>query len=144
MRRVMITAAVVSALLCCATGSAEAEGLSSWWHLSAVSPPLQPGGKGEIVVTASNLGDAPAEPPVTISDVLPAGLEAVAAEGFVDQELSHFGEFSPPVACSVGSIRSVNCVFTGEAVPGSIYEQYSSPPPSSVPPYRQIQVMITV
>jgi hypothetical protein len=146
MRRLMITAAVVSLLLCCAAVSASAEALSPWWHLSSVSPPLQPGGKGSIVVTASNLGDAPAAAPVTVSDELPAGLEAVAAEGFVDMSgLSlNFGNYAPPVACPVVSARSVSCVFTGEQVPGSIYEREELPAPMSVPPYNQIQVTITV
>ena len=39
---------------------------------------------GLIVVTATNLGDAPVNPkgqPVTVSDLLPSGLEAVGVEG---------------------------------------------------------------
>ena len=148
MRRVMITAAAAVFLVFCAVASASAEAPSAWWHLSAVSPPLQPGGKGEIVVTASNLGDAPAVAPVTVSDELPAGLEVVKAEGIVDASAGKFGDFAPPVACSVVSARSVNCTDTGENVPGSRYEQeellFGGRYPSSVPPYQEIQVMITV
>jgi hypothetical protein len=144
MRRVRITAAAVSLLLCCAAGSASAEALSPWWHVSSVSPPLQPGGKGNIEVTASNLGEAPAVAPVTVSDELPAGLEAVAAEGSVDESAGQFGEFAPPVACLVVSARSVSCTDTGEQVPGSVYEGLGFHYPSSVPPYNQLQVTIAV
>jgi hypothetical protein len=146
MRRVMIAAAVVSLLLCCVAASASAEALSPWWHVSSVSPPLQPGGKDSIVVTASNVGDAPAVAPVMVSDELPAGLEAVAAEGFVDESgvSLNVGDFAPPVACLVVSARLVSCVFTGEEVPGSVYEREELPAPVSVPPYNQIQVTITV
>jgi len=58
----------------------------SWLISSEVSPTyLPPGGEGQIIVVASNLGDAPANgttnPPVTISDKLPAGLTATGITG---------------------------------------------------------------
>jgi uncharacterized repeat protein (TIGR01451 family) len=140
----MITTAVVSFLLLFTAANASADALSPWWHVTADSPPLQPGQKSEIQVAVVNVGDAPAVAPVTVSDALPPGLEAVAAEGFVDVSTNgdHFGSFAPPIACSVSSARAVSCVFTGEVPPDLPYEGEGYP--SSVPPYRQIQVTITV
>jgi hypothetical protein len=148
MRRATITAMVVSVLLLLCAASSPAETLSPWWHLISVSRPsyLPPGGQGAIVVTAANLGDANADPatggPVVISDELPAGVEAVAVEGSADESLSYFGEFDPPLTCTVASPRSVSCTFTGKDVPWEEYaeEKY----PSAVPPYSQLYEKITV
>jgi hypothetical protein len=62
MRRLIITATVVSFLLLIGATSASAETLSPWWHLTSGSRPtnLPPGGKGEIVAMITNLGDAAA------------------------------------------------------------------------------------
>jgi hypothetical protein len=54
-----------------------------WWHLSSGARPtyLPPEGKGQIVLTAENFGDASVEgakSPVRFVDVLPAGLKALA------------------------------------------------------------------
>jgi hypothetical protein len=87
---------------------------------------------GEIVVTAVNLGDTNANPaagPIAIADKLPAGLEAVGVEGFVDEKVVN--QRSYPLECSV---RSLSCVFTGKNSAGA----------TSVPPYQQIQMRILV
>jgi hypothetical protein len=77
----------------------------AWWHLSSGSVPtyLPPGGKGQIVVTADNLGDAAPNGDVTIVDKLPKGLKATAIN-----ELSNSG-FTPCV------LESLTCV--GGAAP---------------------------
>ncbi len=122
---------------------------SPWWHLSSVTRPsyLAPGGKGVIALTASNLGEIDANPeiqPVTITDELPKGLEAVAVEGSVDESLGNFGfEKSPPIECSTVSAESVSCTFTGKNVPPYL-EEGNEAYPTSVPPYHQIDVRISV
>ena len=65
---------------------------------------------GQIVLTLSNLGDAPADAksvPVRIADILPAGLTATAIEGTV------VGGARPPLHCEVAS---VTCVFNEAAL----------------------------
>ena len=59
-----------------------AAGEAPWWHVVASTAPtnLPPGGVGKVLVTATNLGDAGADPsvaPVVVSDRLPAGIEAI-------------------------------------------------------------------
>jgi hypothetical protein len=57
----------------------------AWKVNSVVSPRnITPGGQGELIVTAMNLGDAVAEgatSPITITDVLPAGFSATEISG---------------------------------------------------------------
>jgi len=78
---------------------------------------------GQIVLTATNLGDLDADGSgtrVTITDRLPAGLKAVAIEG-----TSGEGEFNRgPVKCVLATL---SCSFAG-----------------TLPPYRQIEVFIDV
>ena len=86
---------------------------------------------GIIVVTAVNLGDANANPetqPVTLTDKLPAGLEAVwieakAAETILGSLLKN------PLECSLGSL---SCTWTGA---GEV---------KSLAPYEQLQMRIGV
>jgi hypothetical protein len=63
---------------------------------------------GQLIVTAANLGDAPASGETMISAGLPAGLEAVSVNGLAGEE----GEpgFDGPVNCS---LNSLSCVFKG-------------------------------
>jgi hypothetical protein len=95
--------------------TAAAEGESSWWHLTSGAQPanLPPGGEGTIVVVASNLGDAPvdgAASPVTITDTLPAGLEAKSVLGFAGSLDNRGGSdtmscAAPPVlSCTFGDV----------------------------------------
>ena len=92
MRRllVMFAGAVVLVLALAGVGVGVAPALAAqapFWHIgSEVSPThLPPGGKGEIVVVLSNLGDAPIEAsgtdPVRIADTLPNGLTVQEAKG---------------------------------------------------------------
>ncbi len=67
---------------------------------------------GLIVVTASNLGDGPVNPAtrlVTVTDRLPAGLEAVGIEGAADEAV---GTINNPLACSLAP--EPHCTFTGK------------------------------
>jgi len=84
---------------------------------------------GEILVTATNLGDESANPatePIVVSDKLPSGVEAIGIEGVADEGLD---KTNSPLACAMGS---VTCVFTGTG------------PNKLVGPYEQIQVRIAV
>ena len=85
----LVGLALAAALAGVAAPANAAEQTSPWWGLTAGSRPssLPPEGKGLIVVTAQDLGDAGANggtAPVTISDVLPAGLEATAVKGIAE------------------------------------------------------------
>ncbi|HEY3866527.1 MAG TPA: hypothetical protein VGL54_10640 [Solirubrobacteraceae bacterium] len=68
------------------------------------------GGSGQLVLTVTNLGDAPASgaaTPITITDTLPEGISTTHAEAFVGAE----GVAS---ACSTASGSTVTCSFAGE------------------------------
>jgi hypothetical protein len=63
-----------------------AQGEGPWWHVVASSAPtsLPPGGVGQIVVAANNLGDGEANgfsSPIKISVVLPAGVVPIGIAG---------------------------------------------------------------
>ena len=74
---------------------------------------------GEIVVTATNLGDAPADgetEPVTLSDVLPAGFEAVGVSGLAFEG----SDQASGLQCSLGGENGVvapACSFAGKVYP---------------------------
>ncbi len=87
---------------------------------------------GLIVVTATNLGDAPVNPvgqPVTVSDLLPPGLEVVGVEGTA---VEHLTESENQLACS--SMPQPHCAFTGEELGGQTF----------LGPYQQLQMRIEV
>jgi hypothetical protein len=88
---------------------------------------------GFIVVNAVNLGDANANPEaqaVTIADRLPAGLRAVAIEGYAGELFGAVtSEGQNPLECS---LESLSCVYTGAT---SL---------KSLPPYAQIEMRIAV
>jgi hypothetical protein len=106
---------------------------------------------GEIVLTAVNLGDANASPkpqPVTVSDILPPGLRAVAIEAAVDENLGLFGKNSAPFECSLASSKREGvCTFTGELPPALALLYPRLRPegyPKFVPPYELIRVRVAV
>ena len=79
---------------------------------------------GQIVVTATNLGDADASggmTPVSIADKLPGGLRATAIEGFTEPEVLGV---HVPLECK---LESLSCSFSG-----------------TVPSYKQIEIRISV
>ncbi|HTA15819.1 MAG TPA: hypothetical protein VK781_13270 [Solirubrobacteraceae bacterium] len=111
--------------------SASAEALAPWWGLTSGARPtsLTSGEQGQIVVTAQNLGDAPAQgetegkpTPVTIVDQLPPGLKATQIKGIAGQNAVQGNR--GPVLCV---LKTLTCTFS-----------------ESLPPYEQIEVVITV
>ncbi len=68
--------------------------------------------EGKIIVTAEDLGDAPADgsaTPVVLEDTLPAHVEAVAAEAIAGPDSGT----RAPVACALVSAHQVRCAFEG-------------------------------
>jgi hypothetical protein len=120
MRRLVLSLLLsVCALVGLETAPAFAQ--APWWHLNAetLPPTLPPGGSAQIIIVASNLGEAPVEgskEAVAISAKLPAGLTATA--------ISAPGKNRTPVSCTLATLR---CTFTGVLYP-----------------YEQIPVTITV
>ncbi len=95
---------------------------------------------GEVVVVATNLGTGyvnPAIEPVTIADKLPAGVEAVAVEGAVDDEFLQAGTQRSALECS---LREVSCTFTGKLPARRVSPEVRL----YVPPYEQIEMRIWV
>lgn len=112
----------VAVLVLVLAGVSSAFGASSWWHLSSGARPsyLAPEGKGQIVLSAANLGyggvDGEATP-VVIADKLPKGLTASAIE-------FRNGNVGSKLGCVLGSLT---CTFAG-----------------GLGPYSQIEVVISV
>ena len=84
--RTVFGCALIAALLLMWLGSAKAAAATPWWGITVSAAPsnLPPGGEGQIDVNVTNLGDAPANgeaEPITIADVLPAGMTATAIYG---------------------------------------------------------------
>jgi hypothetical protein len=97
---------------------------------------------GVLVVNAVNLGDGNADPasePITVTDILPAGMEALAIEGTVAENFAvGFSDAARSLECSRVAL---SCTFTGKPPAGeSVPESY----PVAVPPYQSIQVRIAV
>ena len=129
---------VVSGVLCVgvlvvfsllAPASVFAANASPWWRLASGSRPSvlssEAGARGEVVITAANLGDGGASgvaTPVVIEDKLPAGLKVRSIPE------AHAGGFGPeeagPVVCEKAPLR---CTFHGV-----------------LPAYDQIEVRIKV
>ena len=62
---------------------------------------------GEVYVTAENLGDqsvSGASSPITISDVLPSGLKAVAIEATKPPEKDSFASKRPQISCTLATL----------------------------------------
>jgi hypothetical protein len=78
------TVATLTTASCAFAGNAAAAP-APYWSLSATQTPanIAPGGDGKLIVRASNLGDAllSAEQTITVTDKLPAGVEATAVSG---------------------------------------------------------------
>ncbi len=115
-------ACVVVAVLGVAPAFAESE--VPWWHVLASAAPssLQPGGYGQIVVTASNLGDGEANGSsalTTISDKLPPGIVAIG----ISSQAGVFGSLGSGEC----SLEAVSCTFS-----------------QAIPPYAEVLVELTV
>lgn len=98
-------------------GAALPTGTHAWWHLEASATPtnLDPGGEGQIAVTARNLGDEAvngAAQAVTIADALPAGLRASASA--ISGEFVTANQVAGAVTCTLASL---SCTFGGTLEP---------------------------
>ncbi len=103
---------------------------------------------GVIVVNATNLGDGvldPTEQQVTVTDVLPGGMKALAVEGIASESaLSGYGPTAHKLACSR---TSLSCIFTGKPPTESVFPAPQENPdhyPIGLAPYEPLQVRIAV
>jgi len=101
-----------------------------WWHVTVASTPsyLSPGASGQLLVSVSNLGDGVADgaaSPVSVTDVLPAGVRVSSVMGFVNR--------SPNGGVVCPSPREL-----GEGVPLTCVV------PEAVAPYATIELVISV
>ena len=102
-----------------AFGVAPALAAAPWWQLGGEAAPsnLTPEGHGQLILIASNLGDAPvngSKSPVIITDTLPPGLVATGVESVVVGGV--------PVECSIATV--ITCKFAGILNP---YERLGIP-----------------
>jgi hypothetical protein len=127
--RTLIALSVVLSTLAFSVSCASAA--EPWWHITSGSAPvtLPSEGKGQIVLTVQNLGDADADgaiTPVRIVDTLPAGLRATGIGVLFDGEEVEDGSDT-----KFGSVKCVlatlSCEFAGV-----------------VPPYVTIQIIVSV
>jgi len=115
-------------------GSALASG--GWWLLSVGSRPsvlaLTPGGEGEVVVTAENLGDGSVVGevvPVTVRVALPAHLLALGIVG--SQPAGAAGNVVEPIECSLARL---SCTLRPSVQNAS----------GSLPPFAALEVRVRV
>lgn len=95
---------------------------------------LSEGGSGRLVLTATNLGNAPvvaADLPVTIEDELPEGVVGTSVEGFAGVK-DKFG----PVECALDTDVHVTCTFEGtlpsyEAIEVEVHVNLTGQPPAA-------------
>src|ERR1700722_3110850 len=134
MRRTItiVAASLLLTVVVLASGASVASATEPWWHLMSGSRPtnLAPGSEGEIALVAENVGNASidgAQTPVTLTDKLPAGLEAVAIGGN-----SFIGiNFHAPMSCSLSKLT---CVYD--------LEPTAEDPPLA--PYMELEMRIKV
>jgi hypothetical protein len=105
-----------------------ASAASPWWHLTSGARPtfLKPDGTGQLVVTASNLGDGAARgesSPIVFSDTLPEGLRATAVEAIAGS----------PSAANLGPVKCSHA----HGLATCVFEH-------AVPSYHQIEIIIDV
>ncbi len=110
----LVAAGSLLALLPIASASAAP---SPWWQIVTGTRPtnLEPGGSGRLVVTVTNLGDAPlkaTKTPLRITDELPEGVEAVDVEGFAGAQGN-----AGPVVCELEATDLVSCSFEDVLTP---------------------------
>ena len=101
-------------LVCAAPAFA---GVPAWRIASTVQRPsdIVPGGEGSLLVTATNLGGVPAEgsvSPITLRDILPAGLTATTISGYVEVGAPPGRLF--PLQCDLVELR---CSYEGGVTP---------------------------
>jgi hypothetical protein len=117
--------------LVCLGGVSQASAADGVWEVRPVYAPAHfaPGGSGELIVTVTNLGDAPISAseadPMKIGAQLPVGMSATSIENdeFFDNLISH--QELPALTCELATLMC-------ESASGTIY------------PYETIQVVIHV
>ncbi len=114
--RCLLAAALSGAALLLITPAAPAQAAGPWWRIGSEATPsnLPPGGEGEIRIVLSNLGNGEmnaTKEPLTITNTLPTGLIATAANG----ELKGGAE----IRCPAGAPPSptFSCTFAGIVYP---------------------------
>jgi len=131
-RRTLGALAVIALLALGSAAVAQAEG--PHWQLESRSAPtnLKPGeSEAEIRVSAINLGDADAHPPITLTDKLP--------HGFVATRVSlREGDSVNPTEEGCSLLPNPTCTWTSTAGHGA------GPPRERIPPYGRIEVIVTV
>ncbi len=112
-RTITITAAsLLLTVVALASGPSVASATEPWWHLTSGARPtnLAPESEGEIVLNAENVGNASidgAQTPVTLTDKLPPGIEAVAIGGNSFRTINEHA----PMSCSLAKLT---CVYNME------------------------------
>ena len=137
-RMIMVTTAALLTVVALASGASFASAAEPWWHLTSSSRPtnLAPESEGEIVAIAENMGDASidgAETPVTVTDTLPAGLEAVAIGG----GSAHGANDVYPMSCSLSKL---SCVYDREPIEPKGEDEGEHP----LAPYMWLEMRIKV
>jgi hypothetical protein len=131
--RVRVMAVAALAGLCLLVLASAARAQAPHWQLQSRAVPtyLAPGmSTAEIRVLAFNLGDANAQAPITISDVLPEGVVATHVEV---RELAQ--KETQTKGCSLSPLT---CVWT------EVLELGQEVPRTSVPPYGGVEMTVTV
>jgi hypothetical protein len=142
MRRLAAGAGSLLALATIAGGlaqpaTARAEG-APWWHLSVGTRPsvLSKGGEGTIDVAATNIGDAPTDEPITLTETLPAGMTVREKAGV--PEVGFFAFFSSRGLTNFAS----HCTVSGARVTCTLPDE---PPTFPVQhPFETIEMRIGV
>ena len=115
-------AAVAAGAVLMSLGVATPAFAGPYWHVTSNVAPtnLQPGGEGQLIASATDLGDeeAKASPahPITITDVVPAGLQVLKLKGLGYVEKETIRHSLPNLNCSstklAGEQESVTCEIT--------------------------------
>ena len=82
--------------------AAQAAAPAPWWRLSARPAPsyLPPSGEAKLILSATNMGDAPTSGPITITDRLPANIKATAILAHAELEATSSFCQGPPSSAS--------------------------------------------
>ncbi len=119
-----ILVATVGAAVAMYTTTPASAAESPRWAVASYATPtsLPPGGTGEVIVTAVNVGGAASDgSPVVINDALPGRLTVTAVSGYNIYAAGIVGQFTPPPAAQMSCAASPEpvCKYSGQVQPGS-------------------------